>query len=179
MNTTEQIFNWKKHPGGVFLIAGPLVLTQVLLMTALAYTHWKEENDPVFAIILAIGAIVAWIALSPMFRLYRDIKKFERENAEREAESERLGTLKFAEDELNWFASCGGALKAGNKEHADALLKRYGFKNAYAYGPFKSKEEADRNSKILGGVKPKVKEAKHPDCECPKGDCPVCWPGSN
>lgn len=150
MKIIEQIFNWKKHPDGVFAFALAPAIIGFTALAVLSVVKWRTEGDPVFAYIFLIGSVGGWLALRPMIQVYQDIKKFERENAEREAE---LDKFKFAEDELKWFATCGGALKAGNKEHADALLKRYGFKNAYAYGPLKSKDEAELNSKILGGVK--------------------------
>lgn len=75
MKTLEQIFNWKKYPAGVFFSAIPLVLIQVALLTTIAVVHWIKDKDPVYAVILVVGAVVAWVVLFPMFRLYRQTQK--------------------------------------------------------------------------------------------------------
>ena len=60
------LFNWKKYPKNIFLIAIPLFALGISCEIMVAYLHWKINGDIAYAYILLAGMAVLGICLWPI-----------------------------------------------------------------------------------------------------------------
>ncbi len=67
----SKVFNWKKHPAGVFVLALPLALIGFFSLALKAWLHWKLQGDAVYALMLAVGLLVLAVALIPAWRMHQ------------------------------------------------------------------------------------------------------------
>lgn len=66
INKIKDFFNWKKFPANVFYLAIPLALIGFSCEFMIAYLHWKNNGDMVYAYIVFAGMILLGIGLWPI-----------------------------------------------------------------------------------------------------------------
>lgn len=64
----ERLWNWKKHPGSVFYIAGPLAVLAFGLHIARGVLELLHNGDPWFLVIALCGVALLVFALWPLRR---------------------------------------------------------------------------------------------------------------
>jgi len=62
----NELFNWKKNPASVFLIAAPLAIIGFGLLFLNAMIHWLHNDDPWFLVIFAFGLFLLGLGLWPI-----------------------------------------------------------------------------------------------------------------
>ena len=72
MNGFEQIWNWKKHPGSVFLLVVPLASVGLGLSAALALVKLLQ-GDPWY---LVTFAAIAGLGFAAIYRLAKTHRSF-------------------------------------------------------------------------------------------------------
>jgi hypothetical protein len=65
----DHLFNWKKNPASVFLLAAPLAAIGFGLMLALALVHMVVNNDPWYLVIFGFGMALLGLSLWPIRKL--------------------------------------------------------------------------------------------------------------
>lgn len=70
-----KIFDWNRHPAGVFVLVIPLALIGFSSLAMAAWLHWTLEGNPAYAIILAIGLALMGVALVPVWRMHQTSQK--------------------------------------------------------------------------------------------------------
>lgn len=70
-----KIFDWNRHPAGVFVLVIPLALIGFSSLAMAAWLHWTLEGDPAYAIILALGLVLMSVALVPAWRMHQTSQK--------------------------------------------------------------------------------------------------------
>lgn len=68
-DAVDHLFNWKKNPASVFLLAAPLAAIGFGLMLALALVHMVVNNDPWYLVIFAFGIGLLCLGLWPIRKL--------------------------------------------------------------------------------------------------------------
>lgn len=65
----HRVFNWKRYPASVFLLAIPLFIIGFGCMGLVAYLQWRVNGDLVYAAIYAVAIIVlAALLVSSWYR---------------------------------------------------------------------------------------------------------------
>lgn len=65
----NELFNWKKNPASVFLIAAPLAIIGFSLLFINALLQLTKNNDPWYLVIFAFGILLLGIGLWPIRKL--------------------------------------------------------------------------------------------------------------
>jgi hypothetical protein len=65
-NTLNYLFNWKKNPASVFVLAVPLVIIGFGLMFIMAILQMKLHSDPWYLVIFACGIGLLMLGLWPI-----------------------------------------------------------------------------------------------------------------
>jgi len=69
------MFNWKKHPHGVFYTAIPLFMMAALLVGYRAYLELKLNGDPWYMVIALVGLALLLIGLWPVRSIFPVLAK--------------------------------------------------------------------------------------------------------
>ena len=75
VKSLSNIFNWKKHPSNVFLIALPLLAMGAFSAFSVAYLSYMEEGDYWYAIILLVFLIFAYLPFRHAYKLIQNVHK--------------------------------------------------------------------------------------------------------
>ncbi len=68
----DALFNWKKNPSSVFLIAAPLAIIGFGLLFLNAMIHFVKNNDPWYLVIFAFGIFLLGLRLWPIRKFIFD-----------------------------------------------------------------------------------------------------------
>lgn len=71
MGALRDLFNWKKNPSNVWLVAGPLIVLGVLLNIARAVLLCIERHTLIPLYILLGVGILAFFAIRPLYRIHK------------------------------------------------------------------------------------------------------------
>lgn len=66
MKYVDYLFNWKKYPASVFILAAPLAIIGFGSIFLLAILQWKWNSDPWYMVIFMAGMILFGFALWPI-----------------------------------------------------------------------------------------------------------------
>jgi hypothetical protein len=71
----EPLWNWRKHPKGVLLLAVPLFVIGFGSMGLRAILEYKYHDNPWFLVIFLGGSFLGYAAIRPAYVLIRDMEK--------------------------------------------------------------------------------------------------------
>ncbi|AGS81910.1 hypothetical protein O152_gp026 [Pseudomonas phage PaBG] len=88
MKFFDQVFNWKKHPAGVFHLVWPIAGLAIALMLARAILEIVHNGDWVYLGIVVFFAILGYFALKPAYELHKALAIRESWRAEKQEPKE-------------------------------------------------------------------------------------------
>lgn len=66
MSRFERFWNWKKHPGAVWFLAGPLMVFALSVVVLRAILELKLNGDPWYLVIVMVGLGFLVLGLWPI-----------------------------------------------------------------------------------------------------------------
>lgn len=71
------IFNWRRYPAGVFLLAVPLFLLGFGCLAVQAVMQWYVHDKPGYVVIVLVGMIGLCAALIPAYRMHQALARMD------------------------------------------------------------------------------------------------------
>jgi peptidoglycan/LPS O-acetylase OafA/YrhL len=80
-----KVFSWKHNPESIFYLAIPLAVMGFACMAVVAFLHWRENDDYVYAIIALVGLVLLVAGALPILKAIDQQSKIQKASKLRES----------------------------------------------------------------------------------------------